>query len=220
VRTLAAYRAYYERWSKLWESQALLRAAPVAGDADLGESFMRMVDPLRHPEGGIDDAGVREIRRMKARIESERLPRGADPTKHFKLGRGGLADVEWVAQLLQLQHAWRVPGLRTTGTLPALAAAADAGLLAEEDAEVLRAAWIEASRVRNAVMVVRGRPSDTFPGDPRELGGVARLLAADGGGERGASRLIEDYRRLARHARAVVTRVFYGEEDEAAASSG
>ena len=69
---------------------------------------------------------VREIRRLKARMEAERLPRGADPGLHTKLGRGGLSDVEWVAQLLQLQHGHEVPGLRTTRTLPALAAAVQA----------------------------------------------------------------------------------------------
>ncbi|MGW0660689.1 bifunctional [glutamine synthetase] adenylyltransferase/[glutamine synthetase]-adenylyl-L-tyrosine phosphorylase [Streptodolium elevatio] len=213
VRTLASYRAYYERWSKLWESQALLRAAPVAGDADLGARFVDLIAPLRWPTAGLTDNEVREIRRMKARIEAERLPRGADPTTHTKLGRGGLADVEWVAQLLQMKHAHAVPALRTTGTREALAAAAEAGLLDAQDAKVLDDAWLEATRVRNAVMVVRGRPSDQFPSDVRELAGVARLLGyrATGAGPVGAGTVIEDYRRITRHARAVVDRVFYGE---------
>ena len=84
---------------------------------------------MRWPEGGVDDAAVREIRRIKARVEAERLPRGADPTTHVKLGRGGLADVEWTVQLLQLRHAAAVPMLRTTRTLAALETAAAAGLL-------------------------------------------------------------------------------------------
>ncbi|GAA4985765.1 bifunctional [glutamine synthetase] adenylyltransferase/[glutamine synthetase]-adenylyl-L-tyrosine phosphorylase [Yinghuangia aomiensis] len=221
VRTLASYRAYYERWSKLWESQALLRAAPVAGDADLGARFLEMIAPLRWPEHGLTDADVREIRRMKARIEAERLPRGADPTTNTKLGRGGLADVEWVAQLLQMQHGHAIPELRTTGTRDGLAAAAEAGVLDAQDAKVLDEAWLEATRVRNAVMVVRGRPSDTFPSDVRELAGVGRLLGYRGTGDGavGAGTVIEDYRRITRHARAVVDRVFYGEVDEAPAGS-
>lgn len=221
VRTLASYRAYYERWSKLWESQALLRAAPVAGDADLGARFLDLIAPLRWPEAGLTDNEVREIRRMKARIEAERLPRGADPTTHTKLGRGGLADVEWVAQLLQMQHAHAVPALRTTGTRAALAAAAEAGLLDAQDAKVLDDAWLAATRVRNAVMVVRGRSSDLFPSDVRELAGVARLLGyrATATGPVGAGTVTEDYRRITRHARAVVDRVFYGEGEDAAAGS-
>jgi glutamate-ammonia-ligase adenylyltransferase len=161
---------------------------------------------MRWPADGVDDAAVREIRRIKARVESERLPRGADPSTHLKLGRGGLADVEWTVQLIQLQHASRVPGLRTTQTLPALAAAAEAGLLAPQDADVLAAAWRLATRVRNAVMLVRGRSSDSLPTDLRELAGIARVVGYPPGA---AGSLVEDYRRTTRRARAVVERVFY-----------
>ncbi|MBX6769418.1 MAG: bifunctional glutamine-synthetase adenylyltransferase/deadenyltransferase, partial [Actinomadura rubrobrunea] len=107
VRTLASYAAYYARWSEPWESQALLRADAAIGDAGLRERFHALIDPVRWPEGGIDDAAVRQIRRLKARMESERLPRGVDRRLHIKLGPGGLSDVEWVAQLLQLRHAHR-----------------------------------------------------------------------------------------------------------------
>src|SRR5439155_1539317 len=79
VRTLASYRAYYERWSVPWEAQALLRAEPVAGDRQLGARFTALADELRYPAGGISDDFVREIRRIKARMEAERMPRGVDP---------------------------------------------------------------------------------------------------------------------------------------------
>ena len=124
VRTLASYRAYYERWSLAWEAQALLRADPAAGDRELGARFQALADEFRYPAGGISDAAVREIRRLKARMEAERMPRGTDPAMHLKLGPGGLSDVEWVVQLMQLRHAHEVPGLRTTRTLGALAAGA------------------------------------------------------------------------------------------------
>ena len=116
VRTLASYRAYYERWSVPWEAQALLRAEPVAGDRPLGARFTVLADELRYPPGGIGDDFAREIRRIKARMEAERMPRGVDPALHLKLGPGGLSDVEWVVQLLQLRHAHAVPELRTTRT--------------------------------------------------------------------------------------------------------
>ncbi|MCX3062802.1 bifunctional [glutamine synthetase] adenylyltransferase/[glutamine synthetase]-adenylyl-L-tyrosine phosphorylase [Streptomyces beihaiensis] len=207
VRTLKSYEAYYRRWSLVWESQALLRATPVAGDADLGLAFMELIDPLRYPAEGLGDDAVREIRRLKARMEAERLPRGADPTLHAKLGRGGLSDVEWTVQLLQLQHGWAEPGLRTTRTREALAAACAAGLLPSEEAAVLDEAWVLATRVRNAVMLVRGRPGDTFPSDGRELGAVARYLGYDPGH---VGDMLEDYRRTTRRARAVVEERFYG----------
>lgn len=207
ARTLDGYAAYYRRWSLVWERHALLRAKPVAGDAALGERFTALIDPLRYPAEGLSEDAVREIRRLKARMEAERLPRGADPATHTKLGRGGLSDVEWTVQLMQLHHAAVVPGLRTTRTRRALAAARAAGLIGPADAAILDEAWILASRVRNAVMLVRGRPQDTFPTDPRELAAVARYLRYEPAG--GSGRMLDDYRRTTRRARAVVERLFY-----------
>jgi [glutamine synthetase] adenylyltransferase / [glutamine synthetase]-adenylyl-L-tyrosine phosphorylase len=206
VRTLASYRAYYQRWSAPWEAQALLRAEPVAGDAALGDAFLALADEFRYPAGGIGDAAVREIRRIKARMESERMPRGVDPALHLKLGPGGLADAEWVAQLLQLRSAHAVPALRTTRTLAALDAARDEGLIGAADAAALGAAWQLAARIRNAVMLVRGRAGDTVPTSQPELGAVARVL---GYPPDASQDLPQDYRRAARRARAVMERLFY-----------
>ncbi|MFE6762482.1 bifunctional [glutamine synthetase] adenylyltransferase/[glutamine synthetase]-adenylyl-L-tyrosine phosphorylase [Streptomyces sp. NPDC057689] len=207
VRTLKSYGAYYRRWSLGWESQALLRAEPMAGDMDLGAQFVELIDPLRYPQDGLSDDAVREIRRLKARMESERLPRGADPTLHTKLGRGGLSDVEWTVQLMQMQHGRAVPGLRTTRTRAALAAACAAGLIPEDDARTLDEAWVLATRVRNAVMLVRGRPGDTFPSVPRELTAVGRYLGYEEGH---VGDMLDDYRRVTRRARGVVDERFYG----------
>lgn len=207
VRTLPSYEAYYRRWSLGWESQALLRARPMAGDPDLAARFIALIDPLRYPDRGLGEDAEREIRRLKARMESERLPRGADPTLHAKLGRGGLSDVEWTVQLLQMRHAWSVPGLRTTRTREALAAALDAGLIAADDAAVLDEAWVLATRVRAGVMLVRGRAGDTFPSDGRELAAVGRYL---GYGPGHVGDMLDDYRRVTRRARGVVEELFYG----------
>ncbi|MFB8211479.1 bifunctional [glutamine synthetase] adenylyltransferase/[glutamine synthetase]-adenylyl-L-tyrosine phosphorylase [Streptomyces sp. NPDC056010] len=207
VRTLKSYDAYYRRWSLGWESQALLRAEPMAGDLDLGAEFVALIDPLRYPADGLGEDAVREIRRLKARMESERLPRGADPTLHTKLGRGGLSDVEWTVQLMQMRHGHEVPGLRTTRTRAALAAARAADLISEEDAQTLDEAWVLATRVRNAVMLVRGRPGDTFPSVPRELTAVGRYLGYEEGH---VGDMLDDYRRVTRRARGVVEERFYG----------
>jgi glutamate-ammonia-ligase adenylyltransferase len=207
VRSLASYREYYRRWSLTWESQALLRAAPLAGDLELGARFIELIDPLRWPRDGLTDHQVREIRTLKARMEAERLPRGADPKAHFKLGRGGLSDVEWTVQLLQMCHAHAVPGLCTTSTLPALEAAEKAGLITSDQAGALRDAWSFASRLRNASVLYRGRPVDSVPSDLRVADGVSRIL----GGEPGSGAfLAETYRRVARHARSVTEFNFYG----------
>ncbi|NRQ39249.1 bifunctional [glutamine synthetase] adenylyltransferase/[glutamine synthetase]-adenylyl-L-tyrosine phosphorylase [Nonomuraea sp. NN258] len=207
VRTLASYRAYYARWSSPWESQALLRARFSAGDRALGGSFTSMIDELRYPRGGLPDDAVREIRRLKARMEAERLPRGADPALHTKLGPGGLSDVEWVAQLLQLRYAGERPALRTTRTLEALRAAVAEELLDPTDEAVLAEAWQFASRIRDVIMLVKGRPGDSVPADARERRLVARTL---GYPPDGSEDFLDDYRRVTRRARQVVDRVFYG----------
>jgi glutamate-ammonia-ligase adenylyltransferase len=206
VRTLASYRAYYERWSVPWEAQALLRAEPMAGDRALGARFTTLADKFRYPAGGIPEPSVREIRRIKARMEAERMPRGVDPALHLKLGPGGLADVEWVVQLLQLRHAHELPSLRTTRTMTGLAAATGAGLIEESDSAALGAAWRLAARIRDAVVLVRGRPSDTLPTRQSELASVASVL---GYAPEAHQDLEQDYRRAARRARAVMERIFY-----------
>jgi [glutamine synthetase] adenylyltransferase / [glutamine synthetase]-adenylyl-L-tyrosine phosphorylase len=226
VRSLAACAAYYARRAAPWESQALLRAEFAVGDAPLGAAFIALADQYRYPAGGLSEAGARDIRRIKARVEAERIPRGSDRALHLKLGPGGLSDVEWTVQLLQLQHAHAIEGLRTTRTLAALDAAVAAGLVADADADALRASWSFAARIRDAIMLVRGRPSDTLPAKHDELTAVARLLGykptqalvVHDAGRSGASSwsdtpaaaLEEDYRRTARKARKIMDRLFYG----------
>ncbi|MFL6075710.1 MAG: bifunctional [glutamine synthetase] adenylyltransferase/[glutamine synthetase]-adenylyl-L-tyrosine phosphorylase [Mycobacteriales bacterium] len=207
VRSLSAYRRYYERWSATWEAQALLRARPVAGDPEVTARFMELVDPVRYPADGMGAEQVTEIRRIKARVDKERLPRGADPKTHTKLGRGGLADIEWTVQLLQLRHATAVPGLRTPRTLEALAAATAAELIAPADADALAAAWRLVTGVRNALMLVRGTAVDSLPSGGRDVVGVARVLGYPAGVEPGE--FLDRYLRVTRRARAAVERVFY-----------
>jgi glutamate-ammonia-ligase adenylyltransferase len=202
VRSLNAYAQYYARWSRVWESQALLRARFVCGDRDLGLQFEELADGMRYPRGGLSREQVVEIRRIKARVERERLPRGADPNTHTKLGRGGLADVEWAVQLLQLQHAYALPELRLTRTLEALSAECDAGLIEDADAAAMAAGWTLAARVRNALTLVRGRPTDQLPRHGVELAGAVQLL---GGGDPGE--FVDTYLRITRRSRAAMERV-------------
>ncbi|BDZ50819.1 hypothetical protein GCM10025867_30600 [Frondihabitans sucicola] len=209
MRSLDAYAAYYARWALTWEAQALLRARGAAGDESLLNDFESLADTVRYPTR-LSDQDVREVKRIKARVESERLPKGADPSRHLKLGRGSLSDVEWFVQLLQLQHAAAVPGLRTPSTLTALAAAVEAGLVSAPDADRLRDAWVIASRARSAVMLWTSRTSDVLPTDRRQLEAVARLLEYPPGS---ATQLEEDYLATTRRARHVFEAGFYGLEE-------
>ncbi len=206
VRSLESYAEYYRRWSLSWEAQALLRARGVAGSVKLIGEFMALADEVRYPETA-DPQGLREIKRIKARVENERLPQGADPARHLKLGPGSLSDVEWLVQLLQLEHARAVPAMRTTSTIQALRAAQDAGLVSAADADRLAEAWRLASRLRSANTLLSGQTSDVLPVDRRKLDGIGRLL---GYPPRSATRVEEDYLGATRRARRVFERLFYG----------
>ncbi len=211
VRSLDSYAEYYARWSSVWEAQALLRARFCVGSPALGKRFTELIEEIRYPAGGMAVADVVEIRRIKGRIDAERLPRGADPHTHTKLGRGGLADVEWTVQLLQLRFAHEVPGMRTPSTLLALAAAAEAGKISADDAAALEASWRLASRARDAIVLVRDQADDQLPKAGRVLSGVGRILGYQPGFDPG--QLIDDYWRATRRARKVVESVFYDSVD-------
>lgn len=205
VRSLDAYRAYYAQWSDIWETQALIRAKPVAGDPALLAEFDTMADVVRY-SAEISDEGIREIRRIKARVETERLPFGADASRHTKLGRGSLSDVEWLVQLLQLQNGPRIATVRSPSTLDALAALIANGIITEADGSALREAWILSSRIRSATTLFTGKGSDVIPVDRVALEGIARLIGYPAG--RG-SELENDYLRVTRQSRQVFERLFY-----------
>ncbi|MGN7781878.1 bifunctional [glutamine synthetase] adenylyltransferase/[glutamine synthetase]-adenylyl-L-tyrosine phosphorylase [Mycolicibacterium sp. 22603] len=205
VRTLASYEAYYSQWAQPWEIQALLRAHRVAGDLELGERFLHLADKTRYPAGGVSAEAVQEIRRVKARVDAERLPRGADPNTHTKLGRGGLADIEWTVQLLQLRYAHEIPALHNTSTLATLDAIGAAELLAEGDIAQLREAWLTATRARNALVLVRGKATDQLPGPGRQLNAVAAAAGWPGGD---GGEFLDNYLRVTRRAKNVVRNVF------------
>jgi glutamate-ammonia-ligase adenylyltransferase len=199
-RSLDGYAAYLDRWAQTWERQAFTRARPVAGDPELGQRFLDLLagavwDRL------LTDEEEREIRRMKARVESERLPPGEDAAFHLKLGRGALADVEWTVQLLQLRSGTRAPS-----TVHGLAALESAGVIDPGDADVLRDAYRFCEQARNRWWLVGSAPTftDALPSRRGDLLHLARSLGTT------PSALREDYRRVTRRSRRVVERLFYG----------
>ncbi|HEX8132344.1 MAG TPA: bifunctional glutamine-synthetase adenylyltransferase/deadenyltransferase, partial [Actinomycetes bacterium] len=202
-RTLPSYQAYWDRWAQPWELQALIKARPVAGDLELAGRVREQAWASTYPPR-LDPATVAEVRRIKARVEAERLPAGADPRLHLKLGQGGLADVEWTAQLLQLRLGGTRPEVRVQGTLPALAALEQAGALEPGEAAWLADAYRLCLRVRNLAYLVAGRPVDSLPTDARALDRLARAM-----GEQGRQRLLERYLRATRRARRVVMARFW-----------
>ncbi|HEX9506637.1 MAG TPA: bifunctional glutamine-synthetase adenylyltransferase/deadenyltransferase, partial [Acidimicrobiia bacterium] len=205
ARSLGGFTTYYELWGLTWERQALTKARFVAGDPALGARFQELTDRVVY-RSPFTDENAREVRRMKARIERERIPPGEDPQFHLKLGRGSLSDVEFTVQLLQLIHGSAHPELRVPGTIAALGRLRDAGMLEPDDADALDAAYRFCERARNAHYLQTGQPSDALPGDRAELHRLGLLL---GYVHDPHIALRDDYRRVTRRARRVVERVFY-----------
>ena len=179
----------------------MLRARPVAGDADVARRFMELLEEFVW-RPGLSDDDVREIRRTKARIERERIPPGEDPAFHLKLGRGSLSDVEWTVQLMQLRP--RDPLAVHDGAPSTLLV--DDGVLAAADADVLATAYRFCEATRNRLFLVGSGPATPCHRRSRRCccGWPARWTPTP-------SQLREDYRRVTRRARRVVERLFYGQ---------
>ncbi|HEV2889574.1 MAG TPA: bifunctional [glutamine synthetase] adenylyltransferase/[glutamine synthetase]-adenylyl-L-tyrosine phosphorylase, partial [Frankiaceae bacterium] len=173
VRTLASHEAYYRRWAKTWEFQALLKARPVAGDIALGQAYVDTIAPLVWQAGERPDF-VEEIRAMKRRVEGS-VP-ASEAGRQLKLAPGGLRDVEFAVQLLQLVHGRADETLRVRGTLEALDRLAAGGYVAEDDAARLAEAYRFLRTVEHRLQLQRLRRTHTMPADEAGLEWLARSL--------------------------------------------
>ena len=209
-RTIGSYREYAQRWASTWERQAAVRARPI-GEGELADQARELFAELAY--GGVSESDVRDIRLLKARMENERLPRGTEPARHVKLGPGGLSDVEWTIQLIQMRAGMRHPVLRTPSTTQAILAARDHDLMSAQDTQILLEAWDMATRIRAANTLASGRMSgvklDVLPRDSAELRALAAIL---GYGSGGLNALEEDWLRAGRKARAVMERLFWEQQ--------
>ena len=203
ARSLEGFRRYYAEWSEPWELLALVRARPAAGDKDVLESFAKITEPVIWRDQ-LPDEMVREIRSIKARVETERIPPGEDPDFHLKLGPGGLSDVEFLTQLLQLKHGGAMPELRVTGTFPALHRLREAEILSAGAYNSLHDSYLFCTRVRLRLHLQQGRVSNSLPTDPDSTARLAASLGFDRTGE-----LREQYRRYTRRARRSFEQLFY-----------
>jgi glutamate-ammonia-ligase adenylyltransferase len=207
ARSLTAYMQYWEKWAETWEFQAMLRARPVAGDPDLGEAFMDAAAPFVYRDP-FPKNWLADIRMMKARIDKERLPKGADPNFHLKLGTGGLVEIEFAVQLLQLRFAGADASLRTPSTTRATEALVSAGRLAGDAGERLYAAYEFINRLRNRMALLGIRDTSQLPANVGDLG---RLAGSLGYQHHPAASLREDYRRLTRLAHKAADTILYPE---------
>lgn len=208
VRSLAACRTYYERWSASWESQALLKARALAGDAELGAAFEQMAWPVVWPDVR-EAAVIDDLQRMKGVVEqSAKVVRAGD--REVKLAPGGLRDVEFAVQLLQLVHGRHDPTLRDRGTLTALAALAAGGYVGEPDAAALTDAYEFLRTVEHRLQLRSLRRTHRLPSDERDLERLAITMGyASDPGATAAERFDTDLRRVRGEVRRLHEKLFY-----------
>jgi glutamate-ammonia-ligase adenylyltransferase len=204
IKSMEAYEGYYRKWAETWEFQALTRARTISGSENLQQAFIELVNPYRFPVE-VSPKQLLDIRRIKARVENERLPQGADPTRHLKLGRGSISDVEWLVQLMQLRFASSSPGLQSGSTLEVLAELSRLGHISEKDMIQLERAWVLSSRIRSGIMLSQDKPSDSLPVERGQLEAIARVMGFHPGS---ALELEESYLSTTRKSRAVFERLF------------
>ena len=204
VSSLAGFRAYHAKEAALWERQALIKARTVAGDRALGAEIERLAEAHVYREGSDDAAAMAaEIGRLRARMEKEI----AQETAHqfnIKTGRGGLVDVEFLAQYLQLVHGPRLPSLRRRATADALAALEAEGILRGDDARALAESYAFLRRLENRLRIVKDRSIQQITDRADELGTLARRLGYHGDGA--GARLLGDYRAHTERIRALYAR--------------
>jgi glutamate-ammonia-ligase adenylyltransferase len=173
-RSLASFENYYAQWGQTWERMMLIKARGVAGDATLAAEFLEMIQPFRYPRS-INDSALREVGQMKDRIEQEVVKAG-ELERNVKLGRGGIREIEFVAQALQLLHAGRQPFLQGPQTLPCLEALVRYELLSAPDSAALRAAYCFLRDVEHRLQMEENRQTHTIPTGRTANERLARLM--------------------------------------------
>jgi glutamate-ammonia-ligase adenylyltransferase len=210
ARSFAAWLEYWERYAETWELQALLRARFVAGDDALGARFASFASDVAYPDVVTVDR-VAEVRRMRDRIERERVKPSEAGRFHFKLGYGSLADVQFAVELSLMRHGGAHPAVRTTGTLEAIQALARERLIEDTVARELGDAFVFLCDVKNALEIDKRVHAEALPASPEDLTVLARRLGFE---EYPVQTLFETYRRVTRRARRAMERVFFDAVDE------
>lgn len=207
ARSFTAFLEYWERYAETWEFQSLLRARFVAGDGALGRRFCSFAADFAYPEY-LPVERVGEIRRMRERIERERVRPVEASRFHFKLGYGSLADVQFAVELALMRFGGRHPQVRTRRTLDAIEHLAEARLIEDGGALALGEAFVFLSDVKNAIEVDRRVHAEAIPPSADDQLALARRLGYE---EYPRQSFLEDYRRITRRARRAMERVFYEE---------
>ncbi|MGH7940059.1 MAG: bifunctional [glutamate--ammonia ligase]-adenylyl-L-tyrosine phosphorylase/[glutamate--ammonia-ligase] adenylyltransferase, partial [Limisphaerales bacterium] len=174
ARSLDSHENYYAQWGQTWERMMLIKARPVAGDAGLASEFLEMIQPFRYPRGISPDI-LREIAATKDRIERE-IVRAGELERNVKLGRGGIREIEFIVQSLQVLHGGSSPFLQVPQTLPCLKKLAQYELLSPAEANELDMAYRFLRDVEHRLQMENNRQTHTIPDDPPSQLRLGRLM--------------------------------------------
>ncbi|MBI4524888.1 MAG: bifunctional [glutamate--ammonia ligase]-adenylyl-L-tyrosine phosphorylase/[glutamate--ammonia-ligase] adenylyltransferase [Deltaproteobacteria bacterium] len=213
VQPVASAALYYESWGQCWERSALIKARPVAGDKDLGAEFLREVEPFIYRRY-LDFTTVEELRHMKMRIEKELLlPQ--DGARNLKLGRGGIREIEFFTQALQLLNGGYHPGIREHNTLRALSSLAHHDLIPFTEAAGLSEAYRFLRQVEHKIQMLQEAHAHSIPEGRKEELALSRRLGYSPSPGKSERRIFwRDYRRHTVFVRRAFDRLFYSAQKE------
>ena len=213
VQSLDSAMLYYESWGQCWERAAMIKARPVAGAIELGTQFLKELEPFIYRRY-LDYTTVDELRHMKERIENELLT-GDEKARNLKLGYGGIREVEFFTQALQLVNGGYEPGLRGPSTLPALAELAKRKFISIEERDKLIEAYRFLRQAEHKVQIVQEGHVHSIPEGKEEEQAYARRLGYARRGQLGERELFwRDHRRYTNTVRNVFDRLFYSAQKE------
>jgi glutamate-ammonia-ligase adenylyltransferase len=223
VQSMGSAMLYYESWGQCWERAALIKARPVAGDKELGQSFLKEIEPFVYRRY-LDFTTVDELRHMKARIESELLT-GEAKERNIKLGYGGIREVEFFTQALQLVNGGYEAQLRTPSTLPAVDALARHKFISADVRDKLTEVYRFLRQAEHKVQIVQEAHAYSIPEGKDEEQALARRLGYVRKGKQSERELFwRDYRRRTKIVRSIFDGLFYGAqkaiETEGASTGG
>lgn len=208
ANSLRSAEVYYESWGQPWERAALIKARPVAGSAPLGEEFLSMIRPFVFRKY-LDFTAIDEIKTMKEKIDLSLLRRNPDAVD-VKLGAGGIREIEFFCQALQLIHAGKDPLIREKSTLSAIEKLTERGYVRDEEAERLSTGYAFLRDLEHRIQIIEGRQSQAIPAGEAAIERLARMMGFRGSGdERAAVHFRDEYRKVTSGVHEVFRSLFY-----------
>lgn len=202
ANSLRSAEIYYESWGETWERAAMLKARPVAGSLKLGKDFLKMLEPFIYRKY-LDFSAIEEIKTMKEKIDLSLLRQNPDVVD-VKLGCGGIREIEFFVQALQIINAGKDKNIRTKNTLETLKLLEERGYMNAKDSNILREAYIFLRNLEHKIQIVEARQTQAIPSNAGEIARLARML-----GFKDSELFREQYKTITENVHEIYERLFY-----------